>query len=160
MSQEKKIEKIIRLMQRDDSVDAPEDAVKWAKNLYLARERRPSLVRRIVAVLQADLLPNRALAGERSASAARARQMLFAAGDIGVDLRINGVRRKFDIKGQILGTGFENASVRLTGNEASFETKTDEMATFELVGVPTGIYSLTIEHDGAEIVLEGIEPKV
>ncbi len=144
-------------MQQDDSVDAPGGTVTWAKNLYLTRGRRPSLVRRIVGALQADLLPNRALVGERSSSAARARQMLFAAEDNGIDLRITGVRRKFGIKGQILGAGFENTPVHLSGNEASFETKTDESATFELVGVPAGIYSLTLKNDGAEIVLEGID---
>lgn len=156
MSQELKTEEIIRLMQRDDSVDAPKDVVKWAKNLFLARERRPSLVRRIVAVLRADLLPNRVLAGERSATAAQSRQMFFTAGDYGVDLRITAGRKSIGVKGQILGTGFENASIRLMGSEGSFETKTDAAAMFEL-NVPSGEYELEIRHELAEIVIEGIE---
>lgn len=157
MSQEKKIEKIIQLMQKDDSVDAPDDAVKWAKNLFLARDQGPSLVRRLVAVLQADLLPNRVLAGERSASPAQTRHMFFTAGDCGVDVRLTKGRKGFSLKGQILGTGFECVSVSLNGNEVSFEAKTDTAATFEFTNVPSGIYDLLVLNGQVEIVIEGIK---
>lgn len=157
MSQDRKIEEIIRLMQRDDSVDAPQDAVKWAKNLCLGRDRRPSLVRRIVAVLQADLLPNRVLAGERSASTSQSRQMFFTAGDYAVDLRIAGGRKSVGVKGQILGTGLENASVSLMGAEGSFETRADGTAMFDFNNVPAGDYVLTAKHNDVEIVIERVK---
>lgn len=157
MSQEKKIEKIIDLMQRDNSVDAPEDAVKWARNLYLTRERKPSLVQRIVAVLQADLLPNRAVVGERSAAAAQARQMFFTAGDTGIDLRITESKKGYDIQGQILGTGFENASIKLTEDDTVYEARTDKSAMFHLKGIASGEYVLTVTGKRIEVTVEGIE---
>ena len=57
MNSEKKIEEIVRLMQRDDSMDAPQESVKWAKNLFRGRiaESGTSFVRRVIAVLQMDL---------------------------------------------------------------------------------------------------------
>jgi len=90
---ERKIEKIINLMQTDDSADAPTDSVRWAKNLFAARAVMPkkSIVQKVLAVLQINLSPNKAAFGERSASATQARQMLFQAGENALDLRIKTV---------------------------------------------------------------------
>jgi negative regulator of replication initiation len=87
---DREIEQIIRLMRRDASYDAPEDAVRWSKNIFRSKAaaQRKSLIERVAAVLQIDLSPNRAAFGERSASAGQARQMLFQAGDASLDLRI------------------------------------------------------------------------
>lgn len=157
MSEEKKIEKIVELMQRDNSVNAPDDAIKWAKNLYLAREPKPSLVRRIVAVLQADLLPNRTVAGERSASATQARQMFFTAGDTGVDLRITGSKKAYEVQGQILGSGFENGSVILHGDAGEYGVRVDQSSMFNLTGIREGTYHLTVRGRNVEVEIENIE---
>src|ERR1044072_2344307 len=99
-SEKQFLEEIVSLMQRDESVDAPQDAIKWSKNLFRTRAAEPkkSFVQKILAVLQVDLAPNKAACGERSAAAAQERQMLFEAGDNGIDLRIKETEKGFVVK--------------------------------------------------------------
>ena len=94
------INKIVSLMETDSSVDAPTDAIKWAKNIFRTRavEPKKSLVQKVLAVLQIDLSPNKAAFGERSASGAQARQMLFQAGDNSIDLRIAETEKGFNLR--------------------------------------------------------------
>ncbi|HSI88970.1 MAG TPA: hypothetical protein VK918_07925, partial [Pyrinomonadaceae bacterium] len=86
MNSHENIKKIAELMERDGSVDAPQDSIKWAKNIFRSRmpSTAPSALRRIVALLHVDLLPGRQAFGERSAGATKARQMLFQAEDAAV----------------------------------------------------------------------------
>lgn len=155
---DKKLEKIIRLMQADDSVDAPEDTVKWAKNLFAARsaETKPSLGRRIMAVLQAEIGPGRAAFGERSASATAARQILWEADGIAIDMRIKPAGDAFEIRGQLLGGEFSGTAVRLSGSAGELTDTVSDLGEFAFTGVPTGVYGLTISGPD-EIVVEKIE---
>lgn len=156
MNAEKRIEAIVDLMRRDDSVDAPADSVKWAKNLFRSRIEEPgkSLIQRIFAVLQMDLTPDQAAFGERSAAAGQARQMLFEAGEYAVDLRIKGLKKGFEIRGQVLGAGFEQAGLVLANDATVFETTADGPGEFRFEAVPGGEYSLTISGGEGEIVVE------
>ena len=151
---EKTIKKIIHLMQTDTSVDAPADAIKWSKNLFRTKvsEQKKGFARKVLAVLQVDLQPNKAVFGERSASSAQSRQMLFEAGENSIDLRISESEKGFDIKGQILGEGFENTSVKL----GKHETKTNELSEFKFEKIPANDYELTLQNADKEIVLKGI----
>lgn len=151
-------EQILRLMQRDDSADAAADSVNRAKNLFRAKaaERPASLVEKIMAVLQVDLSPNRAAFGERSAGAGQARQMLFDAGDNSIDLRVKEDKGIFEIRGQVLGTGFAGGEVELTGNGKSFKAGLNETSEFKLAGIPAGTYAFTARGDGKELVIEGL----
>jgi hypothetical protein len=154
---EKLINKIVHLMETDDSIDAPRDSVKWAKNIFRARlaaQPEKSVIQKVLAVLRMDLSPNKAAFGERSASAAKARQMLFQAGDVnGVDLRIGKSDQNFAVRGQILGAGFANCSVKL--NE--FETTANELSEFSFSNVPSGKYDLTLQTGATEITIENLE---
>lgn len=153
---EEKIEHIIQRMLTDKSIDAPENAIKYAKNLYRSRaiEPKKSVIRRVIAVLQTDLAPNRAAFGERSAAGSQARQMLFDSGESAVDLRISVEEGEFDIWGQILGDGFANARVEIANDNISIREMTDEMSEFKIVGLPAGDYRLTIAGDQTEIFIE------
>ncbi len=154
---ERQIEKIINLMQTDDSTDAPTDAVRWAKNIFLTRAVAPkkSIVQKVLAVLQMDLSPNRAAFGERSASALQARQMLFQAGENALDLRISESENGFRVNGQILGEGFANAVVVI----GEFETKTNETSEFGFPNIPQGNYDVHLQSGEMEIVIENLELK-
>lgn len=156
MNSDETTNKILRLMQADDSVDAPADSIKWAKNLFLSRatEPKPSMLQRLIAVLQAEIAPGQAAFGERSAAAGQARQMLFSAGELAVDLRITAAGSKFNIRGQVIGDGFENATILLAGPKGETEATADELAEFELNDVAKGVYSLTFTAGDAEIVIE------
>ena len=157
-SQEQKIKHIIQRMLADKSVDAPADVIKYAKNLYRAQavEPKPSIVRRVLAVMRVDLAPNRAAFGERSATAGQARQMLFDSGENAVDLRITAVKNGFDIRGQILGDGFENGEIEISSDKTSIRSKIDKMSGFIASAVPAGTYNFTIKGKNAEIVIEQI----
>jgi hypothetical protein len=154
---DQKINRIINLMQRDDSVDAPADAIRWSKNIFLTRAAKPktSIVQKVLAVLQMDLSPNRAAFGERSASASQARQMLFQAGENALDIRITKTKKGFDLRGQILGANFANAIVKI----GEFQTITDETSEFKLTEIPAGKYNLTVRSGEKEIVIEDLEIK-
>ena len=152
---ERQINQIVNLMQSDDSADAPQDAVRWAKNIFLTRAAAPqkSFVQKVLAVLQIDLSPNKAAFGERSASASKARQMLFQAGDNALDIRLTKTDNGFNLHGQILGEGFANAVVKI----GEFETYADETSEFKFANVPGGKYTLTFEYGEMEIVIEDLE---
>ena len=156
MNSEKKIEEIVRLMQRDDSMDAPQDSVKWAKNLFRGRisESKPSFVRRVIAVLQMDLSPDKTAFGERSASASGARQMLFYAGENEIDLRFKKAENGLSLHGQILGDRFEGSRIFLEKANESFETSADDLSEFRIENIPNGVYALRIKTDETEIVVE------
>jgi hypothetical protein len=156
-SEKQILNEIITLMQRDESTDAPQNAIQWSKNLFRTRAAQPakSFVQRILAVLQMDLSPNQAAFGERSAGTGEARQMLFEAGENKIDLRIKEDEKDFSIKGQILGEGFANSTIKLGG----FETKTNELSEFSFTGVPHGKYDLTLQSNETEITIENLEIK-
>jgi len=145
------INNIISLMQADKSADAPQDAIRWSKNIFRARiaEPKKSVVERVLAVLQMDLSPNRAAFGERSASATQARQMLFRAGETSIDLRIKQTEKGFNVEGQILGEDFANRAIKL----GEFETTANELSEFKFTNVPVGKYDLILRGDTSEIVI-------
>lgn len=157
-SEEQKLEQIIRRMQTDTSIDAPVDSIKYVKNLYRTRAAEPkqSVIQRMLAVMRVDLAPNRAAFGERSASESEARQMLFESGANAVDLRIKAIPKGFDIRGQILGNGFENGEIEIADKQNGVKAKINAMSEFRLSGVTAGEYSLTIRGAGTEIFIEQI----
>ena len=155
-SEEQKIEHIIKRMLADRSVDAPQDAITYARNLYRTRASEPkaSVIRRVLALMQVDLAPNRAAFGERSATGSQARQMLFDSGDNAVDLRVTTNEDKFDIRGQILGDGFANCEIEIANDKTSIKAKTDEMSGLKISTLPDGEYSFTVKGINTEIVIE------
>jgi hypothetical protein len=159
MSTEKNLQNIMDLMQRDDSVDAPADSIQWASNLFRTRAaaESPSIVKRIAAILQMDLAPNRPAFGERSASISHARQMLFKAEDNAVDLRIEPGKKGFTIHGQVLGDGFAEATVVLSDDVHGFEGRASATSEFRFENIPTGRYELVIRGDSIEVSLKSID---
>ena len=154
-SEKQILEEIINLMMKDDSADAPQDAVQWSKNLFRTRAAEPkkSLVQKVLAVLQMDLAPNKPAFGERSAGTAQERQMLFQAGDNAVDLRIRQGEKGFSLRGQIMGEGFANTVVKF----GDTETVTNEMSEFCFSNVPNGVYDMTVVAVDTQIEIESLE---
>lgn len=148
---EQLINKIVYLMQNDSSFDAPADSLKWAKNVFRTRIVSPekSIVQKIIAVLKMDLLPSQTVFGERSASGSAVRQMLFEAGEHKIDLRISKNEEFFTLRAQILGEGFENASVSF-GN---YQTVANELSEFEIASIVHGEYTLEIRRNEREIIV-------
>jgi len=145
-------------MQTDDSADAPAEAVKWTKNIFRTRvvEQPKSLVKKVLAVLQIDLAPNKAAFGERSASAGSARQLLFDAGEHQIDLRITGVNKGFRLNGQVLGAGFAGAEVKLFNAEKSLTVNSNDLSEFSFEKISKGTYTLSLTFVDKEIIIENI----
>ncbi|MDQ3800177.1 MAG: hypothetical protein M3384_12050 [Acidobacteriota bacterium] len=155
-SNDELINKIIHLMQTDESADAPADSVKWAKNIFRTRaaaEPKKSLVQKILAVLQMDLSGAQPAFGERSATLSQTRQMLFQAGDNAIDLRISEEENGFAVQGQILGEGFANCTAKL----GDFESKANELSEFRFTQLPGGKYDLVLRTADREIEIAGLE---
>jgi hypothetical protein len=159
MSTEKNIQNIIDLMQRDDSVDAPADSIRWANNLFRTRsaERKPSFVKKLAAVLQMEIAPNKPAFGERSASASVARQMLYRADDHAIDIRIEKAKKGFTVRGQVLGDGFANATAHLFDDGRRFEANVGDTSEFRFENVPAGRYDLMLRAREVEITLKAID---
>ncbi len=153
MNNEQFIDKIISLMQTDNSFDAQIESVSWAKNIFRTQVQEPkqSIVKRFLAVLQIDLSANKPVFGERSTSSA-IRQMLFQADETAIDLRVSNTPNGFSLKGQILGVGFANSTVKL----GDFETKANDLAEFNFDQIPSGEYNLTIQTNEKEVVIENM----
>ena len=151
MKDEQFLDKIISLMQTDNSFDAPIDAVSWAKNIFRTQVQEPkqSVVKRFMAVLQIDLSANKPVFGERSASSA-IRQMLFQTDETAIDLRVSKSAKNFLLKGQILGEGFAKSTIKL----GDFVTMANDLAEFSFDQIPSGEYTLTIQTIEKEVVIE------
>lgn len=159
MNSEERIQNIIKLMQADDSVDAPADSVKWAKNIFRTRVAVPkrSVLRRIVAILQVDLAANKPVFGERSGTAAAERQMLYRTESVALDLRAKQTGKSKKLTGQVIGENCENAPVRLIGGSGERLTTTDENAAFEFERIEGGAYDIVLIVGDEEVVIEKIE---
>ena len=159
MSTEKNLQNILDLMRRDDSADAPADSIRWASNLFRTRASEPkeSLVKKIAAILQMEISPGKPAFGERSTSASKVRQMLFRADDNAIDLRIEPGKKGFTLRGQVLGVGFTDATVKLSDDTKAQETRTSETSEFQFNNVAGGRYELIIHGENLEVSLKAID---
>ena len=155
-TEEQRLGHIIRRMQTDTATDAPADAITFAKNLYRTRMTAPakSVLERVMAVLKVDLAPNRAAFGERSAGDGQARQMLFDSGQNAVDIRIKAGEKGFDVRGQVLGSGFENGEIEIMGPKGMIHENLSPASQFAFAGLAAGDYSVTIKGGDKEIFIE------
>ena len=156
-STNEKLDQIIELMQSDDSVDAPIDTIKWAKNLYRTRRTEPSFIKRIVASLQVDLPPGKPAFGERSGLATSSRQMLFNAGEHAIELRISSGPAHVSMNGQVLGEGFAGAEFAISSGALRRTMTLGQMSEFEVSDLPKGYYTLTLRSQENEIVIENVD---
>ena len=156
---EKNLQNILELIRRDDSVDAPADSLRWASNLFRTRASQPksSFVKKLAAVFQMEIAPDKPAFGERSGSPTTVRQMLFRAEDNAVDIRIESTQKGFTVRGQFLGNNFADATVRLFEDDRHFETTANETSEFQFNHIPAGRYELTIHGGDVEIGLKAIE---
>ena len=161
MTRETNPKNIMNLIQRDNSVDAPADSLKWASNLFRTRaaEVKPSLIRKIAAVFQMEIAPNRPAFGERSTSTTAVRQILYRADEHAIDIRIETAKKGYAVRGQVLGNNFAKASLRLFDDSRKFEATASDTSEFRFDAVPAGRYDLTIQGDEVEITLKAVDIK-
>ena len=155
-----RLETTLGLMRTDTSEDAPRDAVAYAVSLFRARRaaaERPSLVERIVASLTFDSLRAAPAFGVRSAGTAPGRQLMFAAGERDIDLRVSETGEGFQLSGQVLGE-CAGGRVEIEGAEgARAEAELNELCEFSLQPVPAGSYRVLLHLGEVEVEVPSLE---
>ena len=144
------------LMRADTSGDAPAELVASVVRMFRARRARaeePGPLRRLVAALTFDSSSLRPAFGVRSGQAAPARQMLFSAGDLDVDLRLAPGGEGWTVSGQVLGPcrGGEVEAVTAGGSVAARAALNDLCEFTLLPPVAGGTYTLRLRLDGTEV---------
>jgi hypothetical protein len=139
----------------------PADAVKaWLDQFPVpSQPDRPSL-RQIIASLTYDSFDQPLLAGVRRPAAA-ARQLIFRAGEIDVDVKIDSTERDefVSLSGQVLSgdsSFFHNASVGLESQGViRYRTHTNEIGEFSFE-VPKDTYNLSIDLPEGQLTILGV----
>lgn len=154
-------EEIARLL-RDESrqSDAPEHVIQRALGVYRRRaEARPGVLDRIVALLTFDSAASSPLALGVRGTAAAARQLLFSAEGRDIDLRIApspGGSAGVEVSGQVLGPDMRG-TILLEGAAGHWSTELNELSEFSFEAVPAGHYTLTLQLQGAIVVLPALQ---
>lgn len=152
------------LMRADTTEDAPPALVSDAVRMFRARRAQagePGLLRRLVAALSFDSSSLTPAFGVRSGQAAPARQMLFSAGDIDVDLRLAPGAEGWTVSGQVLGP-CAGGDVELVGDDGSTAARAslNELCEFTLLPpTPDGAYALRLRFDRTEVEIPELSLK-
>jgi hypothetical protein len=153
-----RLKQLITAMRTDASQDAPRDVIAYAVNIFQAHTRlnEPSLLRRIVAALTFDSAKAEPAFGLRSGPAT-ARQLLFAAEDNDLDLRIQSQAEEWVVSGQLLGSTCAGGHVELHGESASVLAELNDLCEFKLAAVPPGNYRLRLRLEDVELEVQQLE---
>lgn len=148
---------ITGLMKKDRSYEAPQDSIKWAKNIFLTRtpKIRSSVVKKIFGILQMNLSQTQAFA-ERS-SALPVRQMLYRADENTLDIRVIKGDKNNTIAGQILGDDFSGCETQLRQKGKSVMATINDMNEFRFSRVESGKYKMVIRKEKIELILDDLE---
>ena len=132
-----RLETAIGLMRQTDSAAAPPAALRFARNIFRARQQQftpqtSGFANKIAATLKIDLSAFMPAFGERSSGAAASneRQMLFAAGAYDLDLRIKETENGFTVRGQVLGELTGKCLVHLEGSDFTLDCPVDDAGNF------------------------------
>lgn len=155
--QAERITRLLAAMRGDDSQDAPPALIARAVQLFRSRaaEPAPSLLQRLTAVLRFESSPLTPAFGLRGASE-QTRQLLFAAGDYDVDLRIVPAGSLWQVSGQVLGAEIGAGAAELAGAAATLATEIDALSAFSLPPAPAGRYALTLTWPALAIAIDDL----
>jgi hypothetical protein len=153
-----RVGQVLELMRTDTAADAPRDALAYAMNIFRQREDfEPSLLRRIVAALTFDSSANLAPAfGVRSGQSA-SRQLLYAAEENDIDIRLTSENENWIISGQVLGEDCAGGRIEIEGQGERAVADLNDMCEFTLPAVGAGSYSLRLRLGSAEIEIPQLE---
>lgn len=151
------------LMRADTSEDAPPETVAGVVRMFRARRAQasePGVLRRLVAALTFDSSSLRPAFGVRSGQAAPARQLLFSAGELDVDLRLAPGGEGWTVSGQVLGP-CRVGEVEVLDAEGSTAARAtlNELCEFTLPPVAEGTYALRLRLDETEVEIPELSLK-
>lgn len=156
--QASELERVTALMRQDTFEDAPPDLLSGAIRMFRTRpvaERAPEgRLRRLIAALTFDSSSLTPAFGVRSGQAAPARQLLFCAGGMDIDLRLAPGSDGWTVSGQVLGP-CTKGRVEMSGTtqESAMPAASElnELCEFILPPMPPGNYTLRLHLNDLEV---------
>jgi hypothetical protein len=153
------LQSLVLKLQEDASFEPPAELVQWGINLFqpLVRPETGGF-RKYVASLVFDTFDQPVFAGVRSVGAPP-RQLLFRAGDVDVDVKIESMEanERITLVGQVLSSDtkfFDNAPVKLESHGVvRYRTKTNPVGEFSFDEVPKDTYHLSVDLPEGQITL-------
>jgi len=150
---------VIRL-QEDTTFEPPAELVQWGVSLFqpLLQPSTGGKLRKLIATLVFDTFDRPVLAGVRRVGAPP-RQLLFRAGDVDVDVRIESMEAndRITLVGQVLSTTakfFDNTPVKLESHGVvRYRTMTNLVGEFSFDEVPKDTYHLSVDLPEGQITL-------
>src|SRR6266478_553114 len=153
---------LITRLQEDASFEPPAELVQWGINLFQPVTQPQGLVsglRKFIASLVFDTYDQPMVAGVRRVGVPP-RQLLFRAGDVDVDIKIESMEAndRITLAGQVLSTTskfLDNTSVKLESRQGvvRYRTITNPVGEFTFDEVPKDTYHLSVELPEGEITL-------
>src|SRR5436309_5137713 len=144
----------------DSSFEPPAELVQWGINLYqpVIQPETGGGLRKIIASLVFDTYDEPILAGVRGVGAPP-RQLLFRAGDVDVDVKIESMEAndRITLVGQVLSSAtkfFDNTPVKLESHGiVRYRTRTNVVGEFSFDEVPKDTYHLSVDLPEGQITL-------
>ena len=147
-------------LREDSSFEPPADVVQWGISLFqpVMQPESKGTLRKIIASLVFDTYDQPALAGVRRVGAPP-RQLLFRAGDVDVDVKIESMEAndRITLVGQVLSSTakfFDNTPVKLESHGiVRYRTRTNVVGEFSFDEVPKDTYHLSVDLPEGQITL-------
>jgi hypothetical protein len=156
------LEQFMLQLQADASFEPPAELVQWGVSLFQPmlqpQETVGGKVRKFVASLVFDTFDEPMLAGVRRVGAPP-RQLLFRAGDVDVDVKIESMEAndRISLVGQVLSNTekfFDNTPVKLESHgTVRYKTMTNFVGEFAFDEVPKDTYHLSVDLPEGQITL-------
>jgi hypothetical protein len=147
-------------LREDSSYEPPVELVQWGVNLFqpVMQPKAAGGLRKIIASLVFDTFEQPMLAGIRRVGAPP-RQLLFRAGDVDVDVKIESMEAndRITLVGQVLSNAakfFDNTPVKLESHGiVRYRTRTNVVGEFSFDEVPKDTYHLSVDLPEGQITL-------
>jgi hypothetical protein len=160
------VESLVGQLRRDSSFEPPAELVQWGVDLFQPIQRSAAdrngrggrRARPIIAAVVFDTYDEPMPVGVRRAGVPP-RQLLFRAGDVDVDVKIESleVDGRISLAGQVLSNTaafFDNTSVKLESHGiVRFRTTTNPVGDFSFDEVPKDTYHLSVDLPEGELTL-------
>jgi hypothetical protein len=150
---------MVRLSE-EKAYEPPAELVHWGIDLFqpVLQPETGGKIRKIVASLVFDTYDQPVLAGVRRVGAPP-RQLLFRAGDVDVDVKIESMEAndRITLVGQVLSSGtkfFDNTPIKLESHGiVRYKTRTNVVGEFTFDEVPKDTYHLSVDLPEGQITL-------
>ena len=151
---------MVSRLQADSAYEPPAELLQWSVDLFqpVLKTENGGTLRKIIASLVYDTYDQPMLAGVRRVGVPP-RQLLFRAGDVDVDVKIESMEAndRITLVGQVLSSDtkfFDNTPVKLEAHGiVRYKTRTNVVGEFSFDEVPKDTYHLSVDLPEGQITL-------